>query len=415
MILAGSDLRRLATFAGIIASYSLYGLLLEKIVRDVHISTISMLFTSSLLNTIAAYVFGQISNMPPRVLDQPQEYVKISASVRSAAARRWPVVPVLRCPHRWRTGAILRPSAATLGVRGVWSARRPWRGPGESCRAMRLTRGPRHAPSPRQYLGAMWASTHALHNVSYVTQVLAKSGKALPIMIVGFFRGRKQKLGQWVAVLYVIFGVVSFTLLSKMKSSQASTLAGMLLILMSLCLDGVTGTLEDWMVERAPESRKPTPLDFMFNINFWSVPLAGIVMLANGEFYELFDLVFAGSASTVFFWGLSGAMGQCFIFYVIAHDGAVVCSIATTLRKFTTVLLSILYFQHPVSLQQMMAIGVVFSGVAGLLHQKRNPDIVPRQATLFIAILCGAALVMLGPLFLSSANWSASALGKGAF
>lgn len=286
---------------------------------------------------------------------------------------------------------------------------------GTCAEVTRLTVALRPAPSPRQYLGAMWASTHALHNVSYVTQVLAKSGKALPIMIVGFFRGRKQKLGQWVAVLYVISGVVSFTLLSKMKSSQANTMAGMLLIVLSLCLDGVTGTLEDWMVDRAPDNRKPTPLDFMFNINFWSVPIAGIVMLANGEFYELFELVFRGSASTVFFWGLSGAVGQCFIFYVIAHDGAVVCSIATTLRKFTTVLLSILYFQHPVSLQQMMAIGVVFSGVAGLLHQKRHPDIVPRQATLFIAILCGAALVMLGPLFLSSTNWSTAALGKGAF
>lgn len=270
-------------------------------------------------------------------------------------------------------------------------------------------------PARAQYLGAMWCSTFALHNVSYVTQVLAKSGKAIPIMLAGLLRGKRQKRGQWVSVLFVVAGVVSFTLLNEMKVSKESTMAGMVLISASLCLDGVTGTLEDRLVERAPEGGKPGPLDFMFNINLWAVPFCAVIMLVNQEFGSLFQLLQSGqSGLQVIAWATSGAVGQCFIFYVIATDGAVVCSIATTLRKFTTVLLSIVVFGHTIGFGQMLAITVVFFGVGGLLHQKRNPDITPRQAIMFLSSLGAALLVMHLPT--SALGTSANTgLRKGAF
>lgn len=234
----------------------------------------------------------------------------------------------------------------------------------------------------------MWASTAALHSVSYVTQVLAKSGKAMPIMVVGLCRGQRQKLSKWVSVIYVIAGVVSFTLLTKMKASAASTLTGLFLITVSLCLDGVTGTLEDRLVEHASEANKPGPLDFMFNINLWSMPFCLVVILAQGELGQLFSLITGTSSGLqVLGWALSGAIGQLFIFYVIATDGAVVCSVATTMRKFITVLLSIIWFQHPISPSQIACIVVTFGGVVGLMHSKRSKDIPPREALTYLAAL----------------------------
>lgn len=246
-----------------------------------------------------------------------------------------------------------------------------------------------------QYLGAMWCSTNALHSISYVSQVLCKSGKAIPIMLIGLAHGKRYKLGQWMGVAYVVCGVCWFALLTKSKASPHSMLSGYVLVLISLCLDGVTGALEDRMVDHAPSGRKPSFLDFMFNINLWALPMSLALVLVSSDWMLLASLFSnTRNLALVAAWGLCGAAGQCCIFFLIAHDGAMLCSVATTLRKFVTVLLSILWFGHAVSLGQMLAIACTFGGVALLMHQKRNSDI-PSRAVIsgFVALLALTAVM----------------------
>jgi len=61
---------------------------------------------------------------------------------------------------------------------------------------------------------------------------------------------------------------------------------------------------------------------------------------------------------------LASAVGQIFIFYTIHEFGALMCSIITTIRKFCSILFSIFWYAHPLSLTGIISITVVFVGLA---------------------------------------------------
>jgi len=83
---------------------------------------------------------------------------------------------------------------------------------------------------------------------------------------------------------------------------------------------------------------------------------------------EFFDLVtylqeYPDVIQQLLIMGLLGAMGQSFIFYTIANFSPLILSIITSVRKFMTVMLSIIYYSHPVNDNQKYAIALVFGGI----------------------------------------------------
>ena len=57
------------------------------------------------------------------------------------------------------------------------------------------------------YLGAMIASNEALRHISYPTQVLGKSIKPVPVMLLGVLIARKRyRLIKYFGVLMIVFG-----------------------------------------------------------------------------------------------------------------------------------------------------------------------------------------------------------------
>ncbi len=64
-----------------------------------------------------------------------------------------------------------------------------------------------HAFCSLTYLGAMLASNEALQHVSYPTQVLGKSIKPVPVMILGVLIARKRyHLMKYLGVLAIVLG-----------------------------------------------------------------------------------------------------------------------------------------------------------------------------------------------------------------
>jgi len=64
-----------------------------------------------------------------------------------------------------------------------------------------------HAFCSLTYLGAMLASNEALQHVSYPTQVLGKSVKPVPVMILGVLIARKKyHLMKYLGVLTIVIG-----------------------------------------------------------------------------------------------------------------------------------------------------------------------------------------------------------------
>ncbi|XP_059141733.1 solute carrier family 35 member B1-like [Physella acuta] len=216
------------------------------------------------------------------------------------------------------------------------------------------------------YLFAMLASNHALQHVSYPTQVLGKSIKPIPVMILGVVFARKRyPLAKYLCVLLIVLGVAMFMYKdnkSSKKSETASILGtGEILLLVSLTLDGLTGASQD----RMKSFHKTGANNMMLFINVFSVLWLAIGLVATGELFEFINFAsrYPFVLMNMITFSLASALGQMFIFITVTSFGPLTCSIITTTRKFFTILASVIIFQNPMSIQQWSGTALVFVGL----------------------------------------------------
>jgi len=238
-----------------------------------------------------------------------------------------------------------------------------------------LLRGPVNKTPLLQYstqalssLMAMVFSNLALTHVDYPTQVLAKSCKPVPVMIMTVFILRKRY--RWDKVLYVtmITAGISLFMLSKVESpsspayveKKTSTL-GMIFLLCSLGLDGVTGPMQEKLVT----NYNPTSVQLMLYSNLWSSGFLLLAMLGTGAGIEgvLFCKANTDVLPYILLFSITSAFGQFFIYYTVHQFGSLTCSIITTIRKFCTILLSVLLFGHLLTVTQWLCVALVFCGL----------------------------------------------------
>lgn len=217
------------------------------------------------------------------------------------------------------------------------------------------------------YLGAMLASNHALQHVSYPTQVLGKSIKPIPVMILGVvFAGKRYPWAKYLFVLMIVMGVALFMYKDGQSSKQPEDHhvvgTGEVLLLISLTLDGLTGASQD----RMRGEHKTQANSMMYSVNVWSILWTAIGLVITGEMFE-----FVGFASRYPFvlinmlnFSLASALGQAFIFLTVTSFGPLMCSIVTTTRKLFTILGSVIIFQNPMSSQQWLGTLLVFIGLS---------------------------------------------------
>lgn len=212
------------------------------------------------------------------------------------------------------------------------------------------------------YSVAMVASNKALLWVNYPTQVVGKSCKPIPVMILGvLFGGKRYPLLKYLFVLLIVIGVALFTYKDKGNSSASTIGIGELLLLISLTCDGLTGAVQ----ERMKSEHKTKSGHMMTNMNMWSVLILGVALLGTGELLEF--LTFVKKYPDIL-WQLASvclamSLGQHFIFTCISEYGPLPCSIITTKRKCFTVLFSVLFFGNALTGQQWIGASLVFLGL----------------------------------------------------
>ncbi|XP_020891867.1 solute carrier family 35 member B1-like [Exaiptasia diaphana] len=216
------------------------------------------------------------------------------------------------------------------------------------------------------YLSAMLASNKALQWVSYPTQVLGKSCKPIPVMILGVLLARKRyPLVKYLCVFLIVAGVALFMYKEKPSAAQGggmfSIAFGELLLLVSLTCDGLTGAIQDRMRgEHHVQSHH-----MMFNMNLWSIGILGLSIVTTGElfafvtFCEKYPYVLAYMLT----FSCASAIGQNFIFMTVANFGPLSCSIITTTRKFFTILGSVILFGNVLTGRQWIGVVCVFIGL----------------------------------------------------
>jgi UDP-galactose transporter B1 len=229
-----------------------------------------------------------------------------------------------------------------------------------------------HAFCSLTYLGAMLASNEALQHISYPTQVLGKSVKPVPVMILGVLIARKRyHMMKYLGVLTIVVGIVLFMFKEQKQTPIDDPLPnhpyailgfGECLLIFSLAMDGLTGAFQDKM----NLGHKTNPHFMMFNMNLWSCLWLFLAVILTGECFEY--IIFVQKYPIVLWYmallGLCASVGQHFIFTTITSFGPLTCSIITTTRKFFTILGSVFLFSNPMSHRQWVGAILVFVGLA---------------------------------------------------
>lgn len=224
--------------------------------------------------------------------------------------------------------------------------------------------------------GSTIASMVALRYVTFITRILGKSCKSIPVMVVGLFLGKSYQLKKYVSVFVLSIGVAVFLVgTAHEKQHKAvqtneihdhvphnertpNVLLGFSLLLLSLLFDGATGALEDKFMEQYHIGA----FDLMYTVNIYKCIFAAIGMVVMGEIPTFMEQVVPSLPNLVLL-SLTGAMGQAFIFFTISKFGALTTSIIGTCRKVLSIVLSVILFGHILSLEQSIGLAVSFVGI----------------------------------------------------
>lgn len=238
-----------------------------------------------------------------------------------------------------------------------------------------------YVSSALTYLLAMITSNMALRWVPYPTQVVGKSAKPIPVMILGVLIGNKKyDLKKYICIIMIVIGVALFMYKDgKVSSVKEETIGlGELLLFLSLSMDGLTGAIQDRM--RAASA--PSGKQMMLGMNGWSTIITVVAALGTGEFMEF--IAFAAKYPQLWvnlgMLALTGALGQLFIFMMVSGYGPLSCSVVTTTRKFFTVLCSVIFFGNVLATRQWYGAVLVFAGLFADMFIGKKPQPVKKSA-----------------------------------
>ncbi|KAL8938479.1 MAG: hypothetical protein Q9216_003869 [Gyalolechia sp. 2 TL-2023] len=231
----------------------------------------------------------------------------------------------------------------------------------------------------------------SLAHIDYITYILAKSCKLLPVMFLHLTIFRKRyPLYKYLVVFLVTAGVAVFTLhhpSTKKKSSSSSSMNnnsiwGLSLLGINLLFDGLTNSTQDHIFSSFRPYSGPQMMVaqnllstlltitylFLSPILATHTPLFSLLNLpssTNDELSSALTFIRAHPAvgKDIFFFAICGAVGQIFIYYTLAHFSSLLLVTVTVTRKMLTMMLSVVWFGHRLSGMQWVGVGLVFGGV----------------------------------------------------
>lgn len=232
-----------------------------------------------------------------------------------------------------------------------------WKKPG-----MKEAPSIQYIPSSLSNTFSSWAQYEALKYLSFPSQVLSKSCKIIPVMLVGIVVNKKTyPLIDYLEALAITAGVAIFTFSEKSKTHDDDTsdsAYGVILIGCYLLMDSFTS---QWQ-SRVYKEYGVDQYQMMLGINFWSLFFTGLSLLQSGEGYESIVFIMADSLAMYhqIILSITSAIGQLFIFYTIKEFGPVIFTIMMTTRQIFSLFLSCILFAHPLSLMSWCGAILVF-------------------------------------------------------
>ncbi|EPX75213.1 uridine diphosphate-N-acetylglucosamine transporter Hut1 [Schizosaccharomyces octosporus yFS286] len=208
----------------------------------------------------------------------------------------------------------------------------------------------------------------SMFHLSYPTVILGKSCKLLPVIALHvFLYKRRFPPHKYLIVTMITSGVTIFSYFqssgSKSKHAEKDSLLGLALLFFNLFMDGITNTTQDKVFGKY----KMSSTNMMIAVNLGIASMNALYLLSpfsNQREALTFLQAHPPVVRDIVLFAITGSIGQLFIFYTLEKFGSITLVTITLTRKIFTMLLSIVYFHHPVSLLQWVGIALVFLGIS---------------------------------------------------
>ncbi|EDW68225.1 adenosine 3'-phospho 5'-phosphosulfate transporter 1 [Drosophila virilis] len=209
-----------------------------------------------------------------------------------------------------------------------------------------------------------WFQYEALKFVNFPTQVLAKSCKIIPVMLMGKIMSKaKYESYEYVTAVLISLGMIFFMSGSSEnnKVSGVTTLTGIFLLSMYMVFDSFTANWQGSLFK----SYGMSSIQMMCGVNLFSSIFTGASLSMQGGFMD--SLAFATEHPKFVFdmvvLSICSAVGQLFIYHTIDVFGPVVFTIIMTVRQAVAIMLSCFIYQHSISVLGIFGVLIVFLAI----------------------------------------------------
>ena len=209
-------------------------------------------------------------------------------------------------------------------------------------------------------------ANYANKYIDYVTFQVIKSAKPLSVLFSQILIFRQKVDSKRIFV--VILLCTGLSIFGMNGHFGKSSYKGLLFGLGTLLSDAIYVPIVDKL-------KKSGPYVIMFYNFMWSSLILGIIF-----YQQIYDAIIYINQHqeilpVILKYGLSGAVAQVALFCTVSLSNGLVVSIATTTRKFFTILLSSLLYRHPLNARQWFGVGLVFFALSieMFFKQKKTP------------------------------------------
>ncbi|OIV89647.1 hypothetical protein TanjilG_12733 [Lupinus angustifolius] len=231
-------------------------------------------------------------------------------------------------------------------------------------------------------MGSHGLTKGSLAFLNYPAQIMFKSTKVLPVMIMGAFipgLRRKYPFHEYISAILLVVGLILFTL-ADAHTSPNFNIIGVIMISGALIMDSFLGNLQEAIFTMNPET---TQMEMLFCSTVVGLPFLIPPMIFTGELFTAWTscaqhpyvygvLVFEAMATFI---------GQVSVLSLIALFGAATTAMITTARKAVTLLLSYLIFTKPLTGQHGSGLLLIAMGITLKMMPENKPTSTKRVLT----------------------------------
>ncbi|XP_019189103.1 PREDICTED: UDP-galactose/UDP-glucose transporter 4-like [Ipomoea nil] len=224
-------------------------------------------------------------------------------------------------------------------------------------------------------MGSHGLTKGSLAYLNYPAQIMFKSTKVLPVMIMGAFipgLRRKYPLQEYISAVLLVVGLILFTL-ADANTSPNFSIIGVMMISGALVMDSFLGNLQEAIFKLNPET---TQMEMLFCSTIVGAPFLLVPMILTGELFTAWKSCYQHPYvyGVLVFEAMATFIGQISVLSLIAIFGAATTAMVTTARKAVTLLLSYLIFTKPLTEEHCSGLLLITMGIVLKLLPETKPS-----------------------------------------